>query len=372
MKFSSTIAFAAITGVVSADFNLRAAVGKIVTASDEPTNADVRVSIHGMKGDASAADMEIIYNSIKKAYNQAYETTGYSMDSFKAELSAPVPDKVSWDPTCRLCPPAEELGWDPTCRLCPPEVKAMFASSKAQGRMFLGQAKVSWDPTCRLCPPEADASVLGGIHAAFEQMFCSSLRQSGSSNLAYAHDCTFSFLDMPGQAGENLPIQSISEDKKTETQVTLHGTLHDFSEKDMEIIDEAILSAYNDAFASAGYSLGSLVSTADLDLPSKLSWDPTCRLCPPAAEKAKLVISTTTPLGWDPYFRPAAGSLGWDPTCRLCPPAEDAELSDAKLAFLQSAFEKTLCTKLQKSGSANFANVHNCSFRFVYAPVAEN
>jgi hypothetical protein len=352
MKFSSAIVIAAVAGVASAEFNLRAAVNKFTSSSsNEPTNAEVRVSIHGMKGDASAGDMEIIHSSIKKAYNHAYQTTGYSMDLFEAQLSAPVPDKVSWDPYCRLCPPED----------------TMVASSNTEGQMFLGQVKVSWDPYCRLCPPEVDATIknLGDVHAAFEKEFCAGLRQSGSKNLAHARDCTLSFLDTTGQNEENMPIQSKEgKGRKTETQLTLQGTLHNFSEKDMEILDEAVIGAYNDAFSSAGYSLGSFVSTADLDIPSKVSWDPYCRLCPPDADMAgdaKLIISTAAPLGWDPY-------------CRLCPPEEGAmvaDLSDAKLAFLHTAFENTLCTKLQKSGSANFANVHDCSFRFVYAPVAE-
>jgi hypothetical protein len=56
-------------------------------------------------------------------------------------------------------------------------------------------------------------------------------------------------------------------------------------------------------------------------------------------------------------------------------PADDnaitsGNLSDSKLAFLHGAFEKAFCSKLQRSGSDNFANVSDCSFRFVYDPVS--
>jgi hypothetical protein len=44
-------------------------------------------------------------------------------------------------------------------------------------------------------------------------------------------------------------------------------------------------------------------------------------------------------------------------------------LSDSELAYLHGAFEKTFCSKLQRSGSDNFASVSDCSFRFVYDPV---
>jgi hypothetical protein len=41
-----------------------------------------------------------------------------------------------------------------------------------------------------------------------------------------------------------------------------------------------------------------------------------------------------------------------------------------ELAFLHETFEKAFCSKLQRSGSANFANVSDCSFRFIYDPVS--
>jgi hypothetical protein len=56
-------------------------------------------------------------------------------------------------------------------------------------------------------------------------------------------------------------------------------------------------------------------------------------------------------------------------------PADDnaiasGNVSDSELAFLHGAFEKAFCSKLQRSGSSNFANVSDCSFRFIYAPVS--
>jgi hypothetical protein len=42
---------------------------------------------------------------------------------------------------------------------------------------------------------------------------------------------------------------------------------------------------------------------------------------------------------------------------------------DTKLAFMHEAFEKAFCTKLQNNGSANFANVQDCTFRVLNSPV---
>jgi hypothetical protein len=57
------------------------------------------------------------------------------------------------------------------------------------------------------------------------------------------------------------------------------------------------------------------------------------------------------------------------------PPDDDTAItainfSDSELAFLHGAFEKAFCAKIQRSGSANFANVLDCSFRFVYNPLS--
>ena len=349
MKFVFAFVFAAAVGDASAELNLRAAA--FSKLASEPVDADARVSIHGIVGDLNKEDVEIINESIEKSYNQVYSTVGYSMNSFKTEISTPIPDS---------------LGWDPRCRLCPPDV-----DTATEGQLLLGKVQVSWDPRCRLCPPDAAVKNLGDIHKTFENEFCAELRGSSSKILAEVRDCSFSFLDMPGQPHDNLPmsIQS-SNGENTEVQLVLQGTLGDLSEKDMEIIDESIVSAYNEAFASAGFKLESVQSVADIELPNNVSWDPRCRLCPPANVDAvskvgssKLIIANAAPLGGDPY-------------CRFCPPGDEdalvsSKVSDTQLAFMHTAFEKTLCTKLQKSGAVNLANVHSCNFRFVFAPISE-
>jgi hypothetical protein len=100
----------------------------------------------------------------------------------------------------------------------------------------------------------------------------------------------------------------------------LHGTLHDFSEKDYELI----VAAYKQAFSTAaGFGLNSFEIVADLDIP-----------------------------------------VGWMPDYWFYP---DDSLLDTQLAALHESSEKTFCRKLQKSGEANFAHVHDCSFRYVYS-----
>ena len=43
-------------------------------------------------------------------------------------------------------------------------------------------------------------------------------------------------------------------------------------------------------------------------------------------------------------------------------------MTKEQYAYVTSAFEKSLCAKLQNSGSANFAHARDCSFAYVNSP----
>mgnify|MGYP001801771013 CR=1 FL=1 len=47
---------------------------------------------------------------------------------------------------------------------------------------------------------------------------------------------------------------------------------------------------------------------------------------------------------------------------------EEAEGESVNLDFLHKTFEHVFCTKLKNSDVGVFDSVHNCNFRFVYAP----
>jgi DNA-binding protein YbaB len=281
MKFAS-FAIAALAGTTSAEFNLRAAANNLQRPSSSDP-AEARVVIHGLTEDASLEDLEVIEKSAIAAYNSAYEIAGYSLKSFEAQLSATVPDMADWMPDCRFCPPDDDAA-------------ALNKQTPEKGLLLLATVQSSWNPDCRFCPPDDDASAikqnLGDLHKDFENKFCASLRALGSANLANARDCYFAFLDMPGQSGESLPIETAtltsSAGKKIESQVVLHGTLHDLTKEDQVILDDSILAAYNEAFSKVGYTLESFesVSNTDIDTVGRRwyhwhpSWSssPDCRL----------------------------------------------------------------------------------------------
>jgi hypothetical protein len=74
------------------------------------------------------------------------------------------------------------------------------------------------------------------------------LINSGSSNLANAHSCSFAFLDTPG-AGSGV---------ETTAQVILKGLLQDLSPTDVSIFEKSIISSYNEAFKKVGYTISTI------------------------------------------------------------------------------------------------------------------
>ena len=170
---------------------------------------------------------------------------------------------------------------------------------------------------------------LGHLHKTFEKTFCGELRASGYSAFANAKGCSVSFLTAPGQDIESLPIAEIPS---SEAQLIFLGNLRDFSEEDMYLIDQKVKAAFNDAFMGTGLSLQDIRSVFSFGI----------------ARGAEMVLAEI-----------------------VLPTADDGEdVSDDELALMHDAFEKAFCHQLANSGSANFANVHGCSFRFAHKPTA--
>jgi hypothetical protein len=123
------------------------------------------------------------------------------------------------------------------------------------------------------------------------------------------------------------------------------------SKSDMAVFEQSLASAFNEAYASADFAIDSVEVVAQME--ALQGWG--CKHCKPdddMLENAQTIIM--------------ANLKGWG--CKHCKPDDDTTLktpSASKLAFLQSAFEKSLCTKLSKSGAANFSNVHGCQVRTV-------
>lgn len=125
---------------------------------------------------------------------------------------------------------------------------------------------------------------------------------------------------------DQVPVESSygANNKEAEAQVSMQGTLHDFSDKDLAVIDSSIVSAYNEAFSKPGYSIGSFDAFTDVDVP--LGCLPNCRMCHPdddaMANNAKMVFARV-------MTHSKAGV---------------SDTQDSQMAFMHEAFEKSFCT----------------------------
>jgi hypothetical protein len=348
MKFTAFTVSTLVTLASASEFNLRAAANMLL-GNKAPDPTEARVMVHGLLHETSAEDLSIISKSVIAAYNAAYSSTGYSFTALETTASVSGPDKVDW--------------WGPNfwpgCRWCSNDDALTDSNTDAQAQLVFVEV-MPVGPTGNSAAIHSvqmqDLHLLGDIHKKFEDDFCGLLRASGSANLASASQCSLSFLETPGHTA-SVPVESAYRSKDgeaEEAQVILHGTLHDLSEKDYAVIDTTIIAAYNEAFAKTGYAAGSFEVVADMKMPNN--------------DADALMINTVTIVSaqwWGPNF--------W-PGCRWCSNDDAIALTgspilkDSDIAFMHEAFEKAFCSKLQNSGLANFANVHNCSFRFVNSP----
>lgn len=182
---------------------------------------------------------------------------------------------------------------------------------------------------CRFCPPDDDTTAK---FVTDDLDICAELTASGSANFANVKGCSFTYLEADADESKNA-------------RVVIKGALRNLSTEDAKIFEESITAAYNDAYL--GMSSVEFKTVTDAPL-SKLGG---CRFCPPdddTTEAGHVIIASTN--------KSIEG-------CRFCPPDDDAMHKDAKF---HTAFEKSLCTKLASSGSANFANVHGCSVSYVH------
>ncbi|GAX25332.1 hypothetical protein FisN_5Lu425 [Fistulifera solaris] len=131
MKLSPFTLTAFLFGSASADFNFHAAANQLL-GTKNADNGDVRVVVHGMRHEATADNITIIGKAVQSASNKAYCSAGYTMDSFKAESVAAVPELVGLSrPDCRLCPKDDD------------DVMAV-KDTKRNGQMVLGFVQVGW------------------------------------------------------------------------------------------------------------------------------------------------------------------------------------------------------------------------------------
>ncbi|GKY90333.1 hypothetical protein MPSEU_000007300 [Mayamaea pseudoterrestris] len=317
-----TILAASVFLASASKFNLRS-IAKTTDATPSQFT-DARLAVFGLKAETTPEDVDIISASFKSAYNELLATPESHMVSFEPESMADIAVEIPELSQCRRCNSDDD----------------MKVSGSKQGAMVVG--RVGFEQ-CRRCNSDdalAHDEAEGTLQEQLSAKFCEKLRDSGSKVLAHARDCSVSFLDMT------------VADKADHAQISLKGLLHDFSRDDADIFNQAVTAAYNDAFLSAGYNMHSIEAFANIDMAPVTQ----CRRCNSDDETSS---SSTAVL---------AHVRSWQ--CNRCNSDDALNLATPKqLELMEVAFKKAFCTKLQNSGSANFANVHGCDFSFVYSAV---
>ena len=143
----------------------------------------------------------------------------------------------------------------------------------------------------------------------------------------------------------------------SKAQIIVHGVLHDFSDKDLAIIGESAIAAYNDVQKNSGFTLKEVKPSLHFGVGTNADWP--CMFCPPDDDSfafgSEMVLMADIDVG---------SSSKWP--CMFCPPDDDTMTLDNLDSHKD--FVDGFCHRLTLSGSANLANAHHCSFSFVEDP----
>jgi len=202
------------------------------------------------------------------------------------------------------------------------------------------------------------------IHSNFVKHACKQLKRSGSANLASIQECNIVFLDTTGRNGFNAE----AETGKHKGQITVKGLRKRASAKDLQIISEEAVKAYNQIFMPARYSLDVFTTSVAAPLSDGESQlfmvefqqnvGDDCRGCVSNSFARPCWFRFDLPSHTDTHlFRSGQ------------PPDDDAVVVGAKqLKVMHANFEKAFCGMLQHSDKGNLVNAHDCAFHFVIDP----
>ena len=192
------------------------------------------------------------------------------------------------------------------------------------------------DPICS----ERLVAIQAKAHKNFETRLCQELRASGMDTFAQADNCSFSIVENPGSASTRLAQDDTFYDwyqarnrLTTAVEVSLRGLSAQPTVDAVKFMQGAIVETHNVAFTKFRYALFRL-EIVNVMMPHSYD-DDACFM-----------------LG---HVIPRVGTTSVSP-------------SESEIATLHRQFETVVCHMLRDSGYEAFANVSDCTFRFVYNP----
>ena len=356
MKFS-TFVTVSLLAVANAATNLRAG-GATMKKSDDLLESEV--ILHGVVGEPTANDLDIIGQALVSSYNDKNWELGHFMTGFSVPFQAgiPSPMKQSCGPTCSdddrlnnknglfvsvVTPIKQSCG--PTC-------------SDDDRSILTTPIKQPCGPTCS-DDDQNDKAFLEGS-------FCDKIKSSGSAYLASVAQCSVVMVPVKEQHANK--IHSVGESRHAtnmEAHIVLQGVAEEASDTDMAILSKALVSSYNDVFWDSEYSMSDVVAPFQSSIPQPATVGQSCGpTCSDDDRKFSmgnkgLFVSLTAPLKQscgptcsddDAYaLKNIKQSCG--PTC------SDDDQNSALRDFLETSF----CDKIKASVSPNLANAKMCA-----------
>jgi len=174
----------------------------------------------------------------------------------------------------------------------------------------------------------------------FEMHLCQKLLASGMTSYLKVTDCSFLIVENPGSFSTRLTEETVYESRnhwQTGAEISILGLREDPPEDAVKFVEITLLEAHNVAVAKFRYSI------SEFEVVSMIPYSND------DAVDAFLFFGHTTPHSDSSYD----------------PPAE------SEIATIYQEIETTFCNALKESGNAIFANIHDCTFRFVYNPAKE-
>ena len=332
MKISLLTFASFVASATAAEFSLRSAFGSFLDSAATETY-DARIVIGGLHDVVSPEEVKYVSKQAVAAYNHAlgFDKAGQKIANLEARGFSTIPADSFW--------------WTTTNKQDNEE--AAFINAQVEVQYYKdGLGAV-------------EAANFASLHQAFENDLCERLRKSGYANFARAKDCSFSFVEHSGLNSQGPVETAYANEAITEAQLSLLGLANEMSPVDSVLLNKIVTESHSEAFFKSGLAITSFETIADIPVGGDhQGWlqrscglccpydddDPRC-CCNANADAVTIVVGRV-------------GATG---------PVEKVTFKNAKISHAD--FENFLCFKLRTSGNPTFANVHDCSFNFVYNPV---
>lgn len=320
---------------------------------------ETEVILHGVIGEPTANDLDVIGSALVSSYNDANWELGHYMTGYSVPFQAGIPSPVKQ--SCgRKCSDDDRLGLH--------ENNGLFVSVVTPIQQSCGR-KCSDDdhqtilttPVKQSCGRKCSDDDSATNNAYLESSFCDKIKTSGSAYLSSATHC--SVVSVPLKEHNANQVEPIGESRHAtnmEAHIVLQGVQEAASELDIAILSKALVSTYNDVFWDSEYFMSDAVAPFQSSVPQvgqscgrKCSDDDRVKL---GLGNTGLFVTLTAPLKQscgrkcsdDDAFRPAIKqSCG-----RKCSDDDRAERD-----FLEASF----CDKILASASPNLASAKMCT-----------